>query len=442
MGTLRMENATTIWEKSFPVRCFFYLVTPSETMPESVDAVPDVISMIIPYFVVLIAIEAVVCQFKGRFRLNDAVCSMSHAVLLRVFEFIGERHVEFVVYAFFYDNYRFLTLPHDSLLVWAAAMFATDHGYYWAHRFLHETAIGWASHQVHHSSEDFNLSTGVRQSIFQKYYCWPFYIPMALAGIPTQLFMIHMGIALIYQFTIHTELIGSLGPIGYVMNTPGAHQVHHGRNRECIDKNYAGVFVIWDRIYGTYQPRANVDDISYGLVGGSDSFDFFSIQFKYYTMLLDKVRRQKDYFRNVWYGPGWNKSKAHLRLGDPRDIPLPPKNLFNPALSLFDQVYVVTQLLTATAVMSHFLEIQSVYSNVPEEAKYTVATCFPVILWIYWTSINIGSILNKTPRQRSELARVWLTAYGCANSTVPVWQNLFLLTTLQALVYTSVVVLS
>ena len=74
-----------------------------------------------------------------------------------------------------------------------------NHSYYWAHRFLHETAIGWASHQVHHSSEDFNLSTGVRQSLFQKYYCWPFYIPMALVGIPTQLFMIHMGIALIYQ---------------------------------------------------------------------------------------------------------------------------------------------------------------------------------------------------------------------------------------------------
>ena len=158
-------------------------------------------------------------------------------------------------------------------------------------------------------------------------------------------------------------------------------------------------------------------------------------------MLLDKVRRQKDYFRNVWYGPGWNKRKAHLRLGDPRDIPLPPKKLFDPALSLFDQVYVVTQLLTATAVMSYFLEIQSVYSNVPDFEKYTVATCAPAILWIYWTSINIGSILTNKPRFRSELARIWLTAYVSAGSTIPIWENLFLLTPLQAVVYTSFIVL-
>ena len=180
------------------------------------------------------------------------------------------------------------------------------------------------------------------------------------------------------------------------MNTPGAHQVrvstltacfvknsiitvkilsqvHHGRNKECIDKNYGAVFIIWDRIYGTYQPRDKIDTISYGLVGGYKSFDFFDIQFKYYKMLFQKgefsnfrlknsvlAKSNKDYFRSFWYGPGWNTKKAHLRLGDPADIPEPPKELFNPKVGYFDQFYAVCQLLTATAVMSHFLEIQSV----------------------------------------------------------------------------------
>jgi len=393
--------------------------------------------------------HTIVCQFHGRFRLNDAVCSMSHGMLVRIWEFIGEKHIEFAVYAFFYNNYRFFTLPYDSLMVWTAAMFATDHGYYWAHRFMHETAFGWASHQVHHSSEDFNFTTGVRQSLFQKYYCWPFYIPMALLGIPTQLFMIHMGVALIYQvmiwffiqvltlfqFTIHTELVGELGFIGYFMNTPGAHQVHHGRNKECIDKNYGAVFIIWDKMYGTYQPRDEIDSISYGLVGGYKSMDFFAIQFKYYRMLFQKAKSTKDYFRSFWFGPGWNTKKSHLRLGDPADIPEPPKELFDPKVGYFDQFYAVCQLLTATAVMSHFLQIQSVYSSVPEDQKYPVSLCLPVIGWIYWTSINIGSILTLKPYRTSEILRIWLTSFVCATSSLEISSNMFAISTVQAILY-------
>ena len=147
------------------------------------------------------------------------------------------------------------------------------------------------------------------------------------------------------------------------MNTPGAHQVHHGRNQECIDKNYAGVFIIWDKLYGTYQPRTNVDQISYGLVGGTNSFDFFSIQFKYYKMLIQKVKDKKDYFRNICYGPGWNKSKPELRLGDPKDIPSPPKNLYNPSLSIFSQIYIISQLIFTSLTRKHIVSRGTKFSK-------------------------------------------------------------------------------
>jgi len=373
---------------------------------------------------------------------------MSHAMLLRVFEFIGEQHIEFTVYAFFYDNYRLFDLDPKSLFVWTAAMLGTDHGYYWAHRFLHETNIGWSSHQVHHSSEDFNLSTGVRQSLFQKYYCWPFYIPMALAGIPTSLFMIHMGIALIYQFWIHTELISSLGPFDYIMNVPGHHQIHHGRNSSCIDKNYAGVFIIWDRIYGTFADPASINEpIAYGLVGGTDSFGFLSIQFKYYRHLIKQVqggykngRSIKDQLKKIFYGPGYNFKKPEFRLGDPADLPKPSFKLFDPPTMILSGSYMLVQLLSATAVMSHFLEIQSKYSNVPDHSKYDSLTCLPIIIWLFWTSVNIGIINDaKFFSFNSELIRTWSTALisanGGLNQEIPFLRNLFPVALPSAILY-------
>ena len=101
----------------------------------------------------MMAIEAAICQFRGRFRLTDALTSMSHANLLRVFEFIGEKHLSFVVYAYIFENFRFLSLDGKNVWVWFLAGLMNDHGYYWEHRFLHETHIGWAAHQVHHSSQ-------------------------------------------------------------------------------------------------------------------------------------------------------------------------------------------------------------------------------------------------------------------------------------------------
>ena len=110
--------------------------------------------------------------------------------------------------------------------------------------------------KVHHSGEDYNLAMSMRQGLFQRYFTWPFYLPMALIGIPTEFFITHQGLNLLYQFWIHTELVDGLGDtVNYVMNVPKHHQVHHGRNPYCVDKNYGGVLIIWDRIYGTFADR-------------------------------------------------------------------------------------------------------------------------------------------------------------------------------------------
>jgi alkylglycerol monooxygenase len=165
-----------------------------------------------------------------------------------------------------------------------------DLGYYWFHRMGHgksknlnhsivlisflylEVNLFWATHQTHHSSEYYNLSTALRQGVLQTYFSWIFYLPLALL-IPPQIFLIHSQMNLLYQFWIHTDVISNLGPFEYILNTPSHHRVHHGRNPYCIDKNYGGVFIIWDRLFGTFAAERKNEEIAYGLIHPIKTFD-------------------------------------------------------------------------------------------------------------------------------------------------------------------------
>ncbi|XP_077866610.1 alkylglycerol monooxygenase-like [Saccoglossus kowalevskii] len=159
-----------------------------------------------------------------------------------------------------------------------------------------EVNFMWAAHQVHHSSEDYNLGTAIRQSIFQRHTAWIFYLPMALFVSPPTAY-VHIQFVTLYQFWIHTEFVGSLGPVEYILNTPSHHRVHHGRNPYCIDKNYGGTLIIWDRLFGTFAPER--ERVVYGLVHPIASWNPFYIQFchlmhmwnlLYYAPLLEFIR--------------------------------------------------------------------------------------------------------------------------------------------------------
>uniref|UniRef100_A0AAV2LK75 Transmembrane protein 195 n=1 Tax=Knipowitschia caucasica TaxID=637954 RepID=A0AAV2LK75_KNICA len=113
---------------------------------------------------------------------------------------------------------------------------------------MSEVSFMWAAHQVHHSSEFYNLTTALRQSLSQQFTAWIFYLPLALA-VPPSIFAVHIQLNLLYQFWIHTELIKDLGPLEWIINTPKHHRVHHGRNLYCIDKNYGGILIVWDRLF-------------------------------------------------------------------------------------------------------------------------------------------------------------------------------------------------
>ena len=182
-------------------------------------------------------------------------------------------------YLWIYDNFHLMYLLWDSSVTWLIAFISRDFLYYWFHRIGHESNIMWASHQVHHSSEDYNLSTALRQPITGVYHSMGTDWIMALF-LPPQVFYIHTQLNLLYQFWLHTESVSSMDPLEYILNTPSHHRVHHGRNPYCIDKDYDGVLFIRDRMFGTFQ--AEDEKVVYGLVHPNDFWDPVRGQFFHY----------------------------------------------------------------------------------------------------------------------------------------------------------------
>lgn len=189
--------------------------------------------------------------------------------------------------AYYLAPYKF---PADAWWSWVALFFIDDFAYYWFHRVSHESRLFWNFHVVHHSSEYFNLSVAVRQSWFSGLLHWIFYAPIMFAGFAPWMFATMHGFNLIYQFWIHTRFIKRLGPLEYVLNTPSHHRVHHGVNNPYLDKNYAGVLIIWDRIFGTFVPET--EEPRYGIIKPLKSFNPLWINLHSWHEMLDGIRKQ------------------------------------------------------------------------------------------------------------------------------------------------------
>jgi len=221
------------------------------------------IGVAVPFFFALLGIEILVARRKHRtlHRLNDSMSDLTCGMgdqLIGVFT----KAIPLGIYALVESHFGLLELTTASPWLWIAAMLLVDHQYYWYHRFSHRVNLGWATHVVHHQSEEYNLAVALRQPWFTQSYNWVFYLPLALLGIPTIVWATCYALNLLYQFWIHTRLIDRLGPLEWFLNTPSHHRVHHGVNDEYLDRNYAGILIVWDRLYGTFQ--AEQAEVLYG----------------------------------------------------------------------------------------------------------------------------------------------------------------------------------
>ena len=191
---------------------------------------------------------------------------------------------------------------------WVLLLFAEDFCYYWFHRLHHEVRTLWAAHINHHSSTYYNFSTALRQSWTTPFTGFIFWAPLPLLGFPIEMILIQKSISLVYQYWLHTELIGKLGWFGVVFNTPSHHRVHHGRNPIYLDRNHAGIFIIWDKMFGTFEPEG--ETLDYGLTKNIHTYNPVRIAFhEWVSMLKDAWNAEtwRGRFGYLVMPPGWTE---------------------------------------------------------------------------------------------------------------------------------------
>jgi sterol desaturase/sphingolipid hydroxylase (fatty acid hydroxylase superfamily) len=200
------------------------------------------------------------------------------------------------IYTYCYQiaPYKF---PADAWWTWVVLFFVDDFVYYWFHRVSHESRLFWNFHVVHHSSKFYNLSVAVRQSWFSGTLHWVFYAPIMLLGFAPWMFVTMHGFNLIYQFWIHTRLIDKLGPLEWVLNTPSHHRVHHGVNNPYLDKNYAGVLIIWDRMFGSFVEET--EEPRYGIIKQLDTYNALKINTHAWGEMFAEMRRRESVFSKL-----------------------------------------------------------------------------------------------------------------------------------------------
>jgi sterol desaturase/sphingolipid hydroxylase (fatty acid hydroxylase superfamily) len=202
-------------------------------------------------------------------------------------------------------QFRLFDIP-EVWWAWPLLILAEDHAYYWFHRVHHEVRMFWAAHVNHHSSRHYNLSTALRQSWTTPITGPIFWAPLALIGFEPMMIVLAQVISLLYQFFLHTELVDKLGPLEWVLNTPSHHRVHHGRNEQYLDKNYGGIFIIYDRLYRTFEPER--ETVDYGLTTNLETFNPVLIAFhEWRDMLRDawRARGLRNTLGHVFMSPAW-----------------------------------------------------------------------------------------------------------------------------------------
>ncbi len=280
------------------------------------ESYAQALNIAVPVFVLLIALEALIAKRKGM-QVNrgaDAISSLSSGVTNVVKSVLG-LSVAIVSYSWMVKHLAIFEIK----AVWAVYLIAfvvKDFAGYWMHRLEHEINFLWNRHVIHHSSEEFNLSCALRQSVSEVFsYVVFLMLPAALVGVPTEVFAVVAPVHLFFQFWYHTRVIGKLGFLESFLVTPSHHRVHHAMNPEYIDKNYSQILIIWDKLFGTFQPELDEIPPVYGVTRPAHTWNPIIINFQHLWILVKDAWRTRNLWDKlrIWFMPtGW-------RPGDVKD---------------------------------------------------------------------------------------------------------------------------
>ena len=275
------------------------------------DPTQNPVGFAIPFFLLTIALELAALKWLDHddnvtgYLLRDARTS----ILMGLGSLVTSALFKLAFFGLFVLLYDRVAPWHLPTTWWAflVAVVAVDLSYYWQHRFVHRARVGWAAHQAHHSSQYMNFGTALRQK-WNPWFDVFFLAPLPLLGVSPAWMYLGLGISLVYQFFVHTEMVDRLPrPIELVLNTPSHHRVHHGSDPEYLDRNYAGILIVWDRMFGTFQPELHRP--RYGLTQQVDTYNLVKLEYGYYVDLWRDVRRADRLRDKVGYllmPPGWS----------------------------------------------------------------------------------------------------------------------------------------
>jgi len=324
----------------------------------------DYITYAVPFFLIALLIELAygIAINKNTYRLNDSISNLFMGTLRTSNKLIIIGAAGYVFYLA-ETHFALWRMDVSSPFTWIFAFIIYDFFYYWFHRISHERQIFWASHVAHHQSEDYNLSTALRQTGTGAFVSWIFYIPMFLIGIPSYVFISVASLNLIYQFWVHSEHIPKLGWFENYFVTASNHRVHHAQNEQYIDKNYGGVFIIWDRIFGTHKIEDENEACIYGIRGTLNTFNPIWANLHIYVKIIKEIWSSKDW-KDKLYAPfartGWIPKSLPYQIEKDNFNALNFKK-FNPIISRHHKIYALFQYLFITYIFLAF--IQSGYLN-------------------------------------------------------------------------------
>ena len=342
-----------------------------------------IIALAIPVFFALIGVEVVVARLQGRpdyLRFSDAITALSCGIgnqVMKVFSAGFLILAYWGVYELAAPLHALLPWSSNGAVAWLLAVLIVDHQYYWWHRHSHRVNFMWAAHIVHHHSQEYNLAVALRQALFTSFTSWPYYLPLALLGVHPVVFGLAGAINTLYQFWIHTRTVGKLGPLEWVLNTPSHHRVHHGINPRYIDKNHAGMLIVWDRMYGTFVEEE--EEPVYGTVTPLVSYDPLWANFHYWVYMAQVAWSTPKWVDKlkIWFmPPEWSPDGIkHIPEVDPStfqkwDVPLAP------GLAL----YILAQFVVVTAGTVWILWRYDLGAPVP-----WLAVLGATIVWATWS---------------------------------------------------------
>lgn len=285
-------------------------------MSDLLDPMQNPVTYAVPFFVLSILVELAALKWLDRddnatgYSFEDARASLTMGagslLFLTAFK-VGT----FFVYNALYTYVAAWHLPADTWWFWVLLIVGLDFAYYCNHRFVHRTNIGWAAHQSHHSSEHMNFTTALRQK-WNPWFEFFFWLPLPLLGFAPWTVYVAFSLNLVYQFFVHTELVDKLPrPVELVFNTPSHHRVHHGSDPEYLDKNYGGILIVFDRLFGTFQPERHRP--TYGLTTPVETYNVLKLEYSAFAELWRKVRSTNRFRNKLGFllgPPGWEPAAA------------------------------------------------------------------------------------------------------------------------------------